>query len=339
MTATLGPLYLIRGDDHGAIAARRARLRALAEAESGGSGLELLDGPGATPEGTARTLASMTLALGHRVVIVDGVERWRAKEIEDHLLGELGRIPPETTLALFAREESRAKTPEVLVKAVERAGGHVSVESAVKPWELPGWTREQAGRLGLSLDGPASKALVGQVGERPQRLLRELEKLALSGEPGEEGPREVGQEEVLALTSRSSEQRAYELADALLEGDRRVALSRLTTLRAQGESPSGLVYAMTRRLRDAVAVAERLAGGESAAHIKGSLRPMPPRAAERFIAAVARTDPARLKGALSVLADLELATRGGSPLPTARRPENGLEEDSLALRAVEAIAS
>ena len=39
------------------------------------------------------------------------------------------------------------------------------------------------------------------------------------------------------------------------------------------------------------------------------------------------------------LADLELDTRGGSPLPCARGPENGLEEDSLALRAVEAIAS
>lgn len=339
MSANLGPLYLIRGDDHGAISARRARLRALAETESGGSGLELLDGAEATPEGTARTLASMTLALGHRVVIVDGVERWRAKEVEDHLLPELGRIPPDTTLALFAREESRAKTPEVLVKAVQRAGGHVSVEAAVKPWELPGWTREQAGRLGISLDGAASKAFVAQVGERPQRLLRELEKLALSGEGGEAGAREVGEQEVLAMTARSSEQRAYELADALLEGDRRAALSRLTTLRAQGESPSALVYAITRRLRDAVTVARRLASGESAAQIKGSLRPMPPRAAERFIAAVARSDPARLKGALGVLADLEVATRGGSPLPAARGPQDGLDEDSLALRAVEAIAS
>ena len=88
-----------------------------------------------------------------------------------------------------------------------------------------------------------------------------------------------------------------------------------------------------------MAVAERLAAGEAPAQIKGSLRPMPPRAAERFIAAVRRSDPARLQAALGVLADLELDTRGGSPLPSARGPENGLEEDSLALRAVEAIAS
>jgi DNA polymerase III subunit delta len=353
LTAKLGPLYLIRGDDHGAIAARRARLRALAESESDGSGLELLEGPEATPERTAQALASLTLALGRRVVIVDGVERWRTKDVEDHLLGAIGQIPPDTTLALFAREESRAKVPEVLVKAVKRAGGQVAVEAAVKPWELPGWTREQAERLGLSLDGRASKALVAQVGERPQRLLRELEKLALSlqevppgggaprgtGTPGAATPREVTEEEVLRLCARSSEQRGYELADALLEGDRRAALSLLGTLRAQGESLPGLTYAITRRLRDGVAVAEKLAAGQAPAQIKDSLRPMPPRAAERFIAAVRGSDPARLRAALGVLADLELDSRGGSPLPAARRPQNGLEEDSLALRAVEAIAS
>jgi DNA polymerase III subunit delta len=348
VTAKLGPLYLIRGDDHGAIAARRARLRALAESESGGSGPELLEGPEATPEATARALAGMTLALGHRVVIVAGVERWRAKEVEEHLAGALADIPADTTLALFAQEESRAKVPDVLVKAVERAGGQVAVEAAAKPWELPGWTREQAERLGLSLDGRASKAFVAQVGERPQRLLRELEKLALSfehelgsgaGGAGGAVPRQVSEEEVLALTARSSEQRAYELADALLAGDRPTSLARLTSLRAQGESPAGLVYAITRRLRDAVAVSERLATGEPPAQIKGSLRPMPQRAAERFIAAVAATDPSRLKAALGVLADLEQDSRGGSPLPSARGPENGLEEDSLAVLAVEAIAS
>ena len=341
MSAKLGPLYLIRGDDHGAIAARRARLRALAESESGGSGPELLDGPEATPEATARALAGMTLALGHRVVIVDGVERWRAKDIEDHLMGAIAAIPPDTTLALFAREESRTKVPDALVKAVKRAGGQVAVEAAVKPWELPAWTREQAGRLGLSLDGPASKALVAQVGDRPQRLLRELEKLALSLEqeaPTGTSPRVVSEHEVLTLTARSSDQRAYELADALLEGDRPGALSLLTSLRAQGESLAGLVYAITRRLRDAVMVSERLAGGESPAGSGARCvrcPNAPPSASSR------RSPPPTV--ALEGGPGRARRPRAGLPrrlaAAAARGPENGLEEDSLAVRAVEAIAS
>ena len=180
LTARLGPLYLIRGDDHGAIAARRARLRALAEAESDGSGLELLEGPEATPEGTAQALASMTLALGRRVVIVDGVERWRAKDIEDHLLGAIAQIPPDTTLALFAREESRAKVPEALVKAVKRPGDRWRWRRRSSPGSSPAGPASRPSGWACQLDGRASKALVAQVGERPQRLLRELEKLALA---------------------------------------------------------------------------------------------------------------------------------------------------------------
>ena len=47
--AAFKPAYLIHGDDHGRIAERRARLRALAEAESGAQGIELLEGEAATP--------------------------------------------------------------------------------------------------------------------------------------------------------------------------------------------------------------------------------------------------------------------------------------------------
>jgi DNA polymerase-3 subunit delta len=338
----LGPLYLIHGDDHAAIAARRANLRALAESDSEGGGVELLEGPDATPAGAALALASMTLAMGRRVVVVDGVERWKAAEVEEHLVPAFKQIPPDTTLALFAREEQRAKVPDVLVKAVKKAGGQIRVEATVKPWELPGWTREQAGRHGLELDGVASKALVAQVGDRPQRILRELEKLALATDapaPGSAPARSVSAEEIAELAAHSVERRGYALADALLEGDREGALALLVSLRAQGEALPGLLYAMARRMRDAVSVSQRLAAGEAPATIKSSLRPMPPRAAERFIASVRRTDLARLQDSLVVLADLELDSRGGPVLPSARRARNGLGEDTLALTAVEAITA
>ena len=47
------PAYLIHGDDHGRIAERRARLRAMAEAESGPSGVELFEGDACTPDAVA----------------------------------------------------------------------------------------------------------------------------------------------------------------------------------------------------------------------------------------------------------------------------------------------
>jgi DNA polymerase-3 subunit delta len=333
----LKPVYLVHGDDHGAVAERRAGLRALAEREGDSASVELLEGEAATPTGVAGALAAMTLAVGRRVIVVEGVERWREAEIEQQLVPALAAMPPGTTLALFAREEGRAKVPAVLHKAVAKAGGQVVAQLTVKPWELPKWVREQAARMGLKLDAAGAKALVGQVGERQQRLLRELEKLALESSPEGEGATSIGAGEVESRAAHSTEWRAFALADALVGADVVEATRSYLRLRGQGERLSGLTYLMAARLRDALSVAERLQAGESVAEVKRTLR-MPGRAAERFVADVARSEPARLRAAVARLAELELDTRGGAPLASSRSPLAGLGEDTLALQAIEQIA-
>jgi DNA polymerase III subunit delta len=335
--AELKPVYLIHGDDHGAIAERRARLRALAESDGGAGNVELLEGDAATPAGVALALAAMTFAIGRRVIIVDGVERWKAAEIERDLLAAIGQMPPDTTLALFAREEGRTKVAASLPKAVKSAGGQLVNEAKIKPWELPAWVREQAARRGLALDPAAAKALVTQVGERQQRLLRELEKLALEVDVSDDAAR-ITVQDIDQRAAHSAEHRAFSLADSLVGGDTREATLSYLRLREQGERLSGLSYLMAQRLRDALAVAVRLQAGESVAEVKRSLR-MPPRAAERMVADVARSDPARLRAALGTLADLELDTRGGGVVSDARSGMASLEEDTLALRAIQAITA
>jgi DNA polymerase-3 subunit delta len=363
--AELKPAYLIHGDDHGALAERRASLRALVEAGSGGaSGVELLEGDVATPAAVAGALAAMTLPIADtqpgggvgRVILVEGVERWHEADVEKHLVRAMSEMPPGTTLALFAREDSRAKAPPAVAKAVKRAGGQVVAQMTVKPWQLAGWTREQAARLGLLLDGDAAKALVELVGERQQRLLRELEKLAVAragagGDPAASGgspePVRVDAEEIRGGAARSAELRAYALADALVGGDARHATLAYLRLRGQGERLSGFTYLMAQRLRDALAIAQRLRAGDKPAEIKRSLR-MPSRAADRLLADVAKSDPGRLRRALRELAELELDSRGGSPVrwseSLADRSDPGLRsaalsEDTLAVRAIEAMSA
>jgi DNA polymerase III subunit delta len=327
--------YLIHGDDHGALAERRARLRALAEADGGSAGVELLEGDAATPQAVARALAAMTIALGRRVVIVEGAERFKQAEVQEHLSAVLADMPPLTTVAFFAHEEARVKAPPALHEAVAAAGGQVSEEATVKPWELPGWVRQQAQRLGLSLDAGAAKALVAQVGDRQQRLLRELEKLAL--EAGEDGQGTIAAQDIEERAAHSSQWRTFALADALVGGDGEGATLRYLGLRTQGERLPGLIYLMSQRLRDALAAAERLQAGVSAAEVKRGLR-MPSRAADRFLDDVRRTDPQALRQALGVLADLELDPRGGAQVAAARSALAGLDEDTLALAAIAAIA-
>ncbi|MGZ4313555.1 MAG: hypothetical protein ACXVR1_15765, partial [Solirubrobacteraceae bacterium] len=138
MPPTFKPAYLIHGDDHGRIGERRARLRELAESLSGAEGLELLEAEEATPAAAAAAIDAMTLTLGRRFIIVDGVERWKDKEL-DPVVASLANMPPETTITFFAREESRREAPQRLHKAVHDAGGDISAETSVKPWELPKW--------------------------------------------------------------------------------------------------------------------------------------------------------------------------------------------------------
>src|SRR3954453_15462866 len=107
--ASFKAAYLTHGDDHGRIAERRARLRTIAEAESGTGGVELFEGDTATPETVALALRSMTFAIGRRFLIVDGVERWKDGDVAAVLVPVLADMAPETTVAFFAREEGRAK--------------------------------------------------------------------------------------------------------------------------------------------------------------------------------------------------------------------------------------
>ena len=295
----------------------------------------LLDGDAGTPAAVAQALALMTLASGRRVILVEGVERWRQADVEKHLKEAMLEMPPDTTLALFAREDGRAKAPAAVGEAVRRAGGQVVTQSTVKPWELAGWVREQAARMGISLDGAAAKALVDQVGKRRAAAAARARE-AGAGKRPHGGRHPVSVDDIEARAARSAEWQSFSLADALVAGNGRGATLTYLRLREQGERLSGLTYSMAQRLRDALEIAMRLRAGESVAAVKRGLR-MPARAAERLVADVARTDPDRLRRALGVLAELELDSRGGAVLSFARTPAAGLDEDTIAVRAIERI--
>jgi DNA polymerase-3 subunit delta len=322
--AAFKPAYLIHGDDHGRIGERRSALRALAERESGSGGVECLEGDAATPGAVAAALAAMTFALGRRFIIVDGAERWKDSEVKAHLAPALAAIAPETTVAFFARDEGRLKAPAALAAAVERAGGSVAVERTLKPRELPRWLQGEAARLGIELTRDGAQALVALVGERQQRLLREVEKLAL--ELGD-GAR-IGADEVEEAAAHSSERQVWGLVDALVAGDGVAATRAYLALEAQGESVTRLVGLLARRVRDVLAIATRLEAGVSAAQIKAGMKGSP-WAADRRIAEARRSDADRLSRALETLADLELAAHGASEL------SDGTE----AIRAIARIAA
>jgi DNA polymerase-3 subunit delta len=280
--------------------------------------VEVLEGDAATPEQAAAALQAMTFALGRRFVIVEGVERWKAGDLEP-LVQALQPPPPDTTIAFFAREESRAKAPDGLHELVKQAGGDIAAEQTVKPWELPKWVAARGRELGLEFDRGAASALIRHVGDRQQRLVRELEKMELELGPGAT----VTEQTVDDLAATSAERKVWTLADAIVAGDDALAQRCLLELRAQGERLPGLIWNVAKRLREANDIATRLNAGQSPAQVRKGLR-MPTKAAERLIDDVSRRDKEGLRAALAALADLERDSRGGG----------ALSEDTAAVLAV-----
>ena len=303
--AELKPAYLIHGDDAVKLDAWRARVRERAARED--ASIELLHGERDSGEAVATALSSLTLSMGRRYIVVDAIERWKDKDV-GFVVAALASPPPETVVVLIGTREpsKRWSPPAKLLKAVQKAGGEVTECAAPRAGSMPRWIAERGKEVGLAVDGEAARALVERVGADQRRLMRELEKIACwAPEAGR-----VNIEVVEALTASDVEAKAYELADAVIDGDRARALALAEDLRDRGEDIMRILYAMLSRaheMRLAWAVLE--AGGSTqdfAARYRG-----PDWKAKKIVSQARNADGERLEVIAAGLADLDYAIRGG----------------------------
>ena len=297
--------YLIAGDDESKISTAVSRLRKRGEQEGGA--VERFSAPsgrkGPDPQEVAAALAAIPLATGHRYLIVEGAEGW-LKADHEIVIGALKTIPPETTVALVAR----GKAPKALVEPVKKAGGDILEYNAPSAGELPGQVVGWAAEGGFTLTLDAARLLVARMGPRPLRLRNEVERLALW--VGSE-PTEIDVEDLEAMFADETELAIWSLGDALAEGDLVAATVASDRLLAQGEPIQKVIATMAPRIRGAYAATVALDQGEPPAKVASSLG-MHPYAAKQLVAKVKDRDPADLLRAVEAVADLEVASRGGS---------------------------
>lgn len=317
MSGSIKAAYLIAGTDEGKIGAALARLRARAEREGGPGSLEAFaaepggrGGPDA--EALVGAIPAMSLTAEHRYLLADGVERWSAKGAAG-VIEALGALPPETTVVLVAHEEPpRRRAPKGLAEAVRGAGGEVLAYEAPRARDLPRWIAAEAGRRGFGVDREAAGLLVERMGESTVRLGNELDRLALwAGRGGQ-----VAREDLEAMVADTSEEVAWALSDALVDGDAAAAQRAAERLAGQGESITGLVYQAAKRLRAAHGALSALEAGRPPKQVESEL-PMHPYAAKLLVRRVREASIDDLRAATRAIADLEWWTRGGSDYPEA----------------------
>jgi len=300
----LKPVYLITGADRPKIQRALRRLRD----RIGEDAVELLSAHEAGGEDAVAASNSMgLLGGGRRLVIVEDVERWKAADVKA-VAAYLASPAPDTVLALVGAE---LKKDSALGKACAKAGDVLVFD--VPKRRLPDWVTTQFKERGVEIDADVARLLVDIVGEDPEQLATEVDKIATWAGEGAVGVREVEQ-----LATGCAEIPGYELTDAWGRRDLAAALVSCETLLERSGDPVsrtvpalvGLLVGHVGRVRDCQIFAdEGLSAREAAARLKRH-----PFYVEKLYAQARNYEPEELRAAVVRLAALDHAVKGGSRL-------------------------
>src|SRR5438093_6096513 len=175
------------------------------------------------------------------------------------------------------------------------------------------WVTKQFGDRGVSVDPEAARLLIEVVGEDPEALASEVDKIATWS-----GGDAVSTREIELLAAGCAEVPGYELTDAWGRRDLAGALRACQTLLERSGDPVsrtvpmliGLLVAHVGRVRDCQAFAdEGLSSREAAARLKRH-----PFYVEKLYTQARNYGPDELRGAVVRLAVLDHAVKGGSRL-------------------------
>ena len=311
------PVYGIWGDDRGKVerAVRRLQDRVLAD---GGMPAEVFDA--GQVAGADIVAACETLSFGgFRLVLVRGVEQWRADDAAP-VVAYLETPNPATCLALV----SDGSVPPKLVAAVA-AAGQVLVygpDAKLRRSDRTKWFVEflsgECQRMGAKIPAAVAREVVRLVGEDAMALSQEAAKLAAAS-----GGAPIDKELVAALVVENPEAKAYELADAVVAGNRAKVYDTLDEL-GVGDKPTDpavIQSTLTRHFRG-IAAAQALgdaATTDDVAELTG-LKGYP---AQKALEHARSLDPGTGERCVARLATLELDLRVSSITDLGRSNDDG----------------
>ena len=298
----LQSVYLLTGSD------RPKHLRALRRlrARFGPEAVEQLSAESTTGADAVAACNALGLFGGHeggRLVIVEGVERWRKADLEA-VETYLSNPVEGAVLALYAEGPLRGATLAGLVGK----HGQVLDYNVPKPNNLHRWVAGEFKRLDIKADADASRALVEIVGDDSMALSNEILKLGSWA-----GGEAIARADVERLAAPARESAAWALTDAWGARDLPTLLDACELAFENNDEPFLLAVRLAShvgRVRTAQAMAEEgLGARDVAARLK--IKEFP---ARKALEHADRYSRAELDAALVRLADLDAAIKGGSRL-------------------------
>ena len=254
----LAPIYLVHGDEpfqageaadavRGAARAQGFEDRELFHADKGFDWTQL-----------AAAADSFSLFGGRRVLEVRLPTGKPGDAGAKALTAYAERPPQDTVLLVLSGKLDSAQQRSKWFRALEGAGVTVSVWP-VEAGRLPQWLQARMQARGLQPEPAAVALLAERVEGNLLAADQEIEKLRLLHGAG---PVDVAA--VAAAVSDSARYDVFALVDAAMQGDAARTARILQGLREEGQEPVLVLWALSRELRQALAVATAIAAGTSA---------------------------------------------------------------------------
>ena len=309
---SLKPVYLISGTDRPKVERAVERLRSHFDPDA----VERLFATDATGEDAVAACNALGLfGGGGRLVVVEGVDRWKADDAKA-IAAYLKSPTPDTVLALVG-DELKKESP--LVKSCGKDADVLVYDTPRR--NLSAWVAEQFSRAGAKAQPEACRLLVDLVGDDLFDLSSEVDKLATWA-----GGDEIRESDVEALVAGRAETPPWTLTDAWGRRDPAGVLVACERVLTRGDKTvSGLVW----QLADHVALVRACAGfardgvpvAEAAKRLRKKEYPV-----RKAYAQAEAFSGAELDAAVTKLADLDAAVKGGSRLPDDLELERTLVE-------------
>jgi DNA polymerase III subunit delta len=320
MADELRPVYLLTGTDRPKIGRALRRLRT----RFGDEALEVLSAEVVSGEDVTAALNSLGLFGAGRLVVVQGVEKWKKTDAEA-LDGYLADPVQGTVLALVVEEPPK---DDALGKLVARRGGEVLAYDVPKPKDPSVWVRGEFTRLGAQATDDAARRLVEIAGDDIGYLEQEVEKLATWAGGEQIGPREV-EELAVPVTEAPS----WALSDAWGGRDVGDVLSSCEAELEKGVEPFLVAVRLAAQVALVRAVQSLAGEGLGAKEIAGRLKKHEFRV-RKAMGHAERYSRDELDAAIIRLAELDAALKGASRVSNELELERALLEITAAREPV-----